>query len=258
MNKDLILTLQNYWFSEKEAKIYLTALSLWAAPASTIARNANESRTTVYSILWELVKKWMFSTLVRENVTYFSPISPETLENIYKQKYITLHDKIPELMALSSIWQYKPQMLVYEWLEWIKKVYLDTLNYPNSVLKAFYWHATAVQNMKKRWIALEYRLDNIYMPKRIENKILAKVLLSWDKEVDKPYVDLIQIWDNAKYTQYQYHGSENLKLSNEINLYGWDKIMTSVISENEMWWVIIKSQTLYDTFDALFDLIWKR
>jgi len=40
MDESLLITLQNYGFSEKEAKIYLTALELGSSPASTIARTS--------------------------------------------------------------------------------------------------------------------------------------------------------------------------------------------------------------------------
>lgn len=256
MNEDLILTLQNYWFSEKEAKVYLTALSLWAAPASSIARNANETRTTVYSVLWDLVKKWYCSTVVRENVTYFSAVSPEMLVKIQEQKYEKIKEKLPEFAAIIPSGWYKPQMLVFEWVDGIKKVYEDTLNYPGSVMKSFYGHSTAIQKMKKREITLESRLDHVYLPRRLENKILAKVLMSGEEEIDKAYVDLTQKWENAKYTQHQYI-KHDIFFTNETILYWDDKIAISVVSDEEMWWIIIKSKALYTTLDVLFTLLWK-
>ena len=40
MDATLLITLQNYGLSEKEAKVYLTLLELWSAPASSIAKIA--------------------------------------------------------------------------------------------------------------------------------------------------------------------------------------------------------------------------
>ena len=256
MNNDLIQTLQNYWFSEKEAKVYLTVLALWAAPASSIARNANENRTSAYFVLLDLVKKWYCSRVVREKVTYFSAIHPELLLKIQEEKQEKLREKMPELTALIPSWWYKPQMLVFEWVDGIKKVYEDTLNYPDSTMKSFYGHSTAIQKMKKREISLEKWLDHVYLPRRLENRILAKVLMSGDEEVDKAYVDLTQQWETAKYTQHQYI-KHNMFFTNETILYWDDKIAISVISDDEIWWVIIKSKALYTTLDTLFTLLWK-
>jgi len=57
MENLLLSTLQNYGLSEKEAKIYLSAVELGPTLASTIARHAGEKRVTTYSILKELTKK---------------------------------------------------------------------------------------------------------------------------------------------------------------------------------------------------------
>lgn len=55
--ESLLLTLQQYGLSEKEAKVYLTTLQLGSAPGSSIARNAGENRATVYTLLKELQKR---------------------------------------------------------------------------------------------------------------------------------------------------------------------------------------------------------
>jgi sugar-specific transcriptional regulator TrmB len=82
--------LQHYDFTEREAKVYLAGLSLGSAPWSTIARHAGEKRVTVYAILKELIKRGIFTSVVRDEITYFSPISPELLVKHYEDKYLTL------------------------------------------------------------------------------------------------------------------------------------------------------------------------
>ena len=145
MNEDLLLTLQNYWFSEKEAKIYLTALSMWAAPASSIARNASESRTTVYSVLWDLVKKWFCSTVVRENVTYFSAVSPEILVKIQEQKYEKIKEKLPEFAAISSMMWWHSKIKTFEWKNALKNLFLE-LAATDVDVKSFQWAFNLKEN----------------------------------------------------------------------------------------------------------------
>jgi sugar-specific transcriptional regulator TrmB len=110
----LIDLLQHYDFSEKEAKVYLAGLSLGSAPGSTIARHAGEKRVTVYAILKELIKKGIFTSIVRKEITYFSPISPEQLVYIYEEKYTTLKEKLPELIAMVETIGNKPKMRYFE------------------------------------------------------------------------------------------------------------------------------------------------
>jgi len=53
----MIDILEQYGFSEKEAKVYMAGLELGSAPASSIARCSGENRATVYSVIRELIKK---------------------------------------------------------------------------------------------------------------------------------------------------------------------------------------------------------
>lgn len=53
----LTTILQENGFTAKEAKIYLAALELGNAPASSIARHCGENRVTVYTILKDLCKQ---------------------------------------------------------------------------------------------------------------------------------------------------------------------------------------------------------
>jgi sugar-specific transcriptional regulator TrmB len=57
MDTSLLITLQEYGLSEKEAKVYLTILELGTNIASTIARRSEIKRVTVYTILDDLKKK---------------------------------------------------------------------------------------------------------------------------------------------------------------------------------------------------------
>ncbi|MDR0860572.1 MAG: helix-turn-helix domain-containing protein [Candidatus Peribacteria bacterium] len=132
----LIDLLQHYDFSEKEAKVYLAGLSLGSAPGSTIARHAGEKRVTVYAILKELIKRGIFTSVVKEEITYFSPISPEQLAYIYEEKYKTLKEKVPELMAIVDKFGNLPKVQFFEGVEGLKRMYDDQLSATNG-LKAF-------------------------------------------------------------------------------------------------------------------------
>ena len=189
MNEDLILTLQNYWFSEKEAKIYLTALSLWAAPASSIARNANESRTTVYSVLWDLVKKWFCSTVVRENVTYFSAVSPEMLVKIQEQKYKSLQEKLPEFMAIWSMFWWHSKIKTFEWNSALKNMFLE-LATTEVDPKFFQWNFEIKAN--KNLFPEEELIKPVYqLPTGYQNYLFHNLALKSLKDLEGKVYGLV-------------------------------------------------------------------
>jgi len=110
----LTTLLEQFGFNEKEANVYLACLELGQAPASTIAHKLGEDRTTVYSCLQILVKKKVVSTIVKNNVTQFSAISPKQLLLHEQLKVDTLGDHLHTLIALSSLSANQPNLQYYE------------------------------------------------------------------------------------------------------------------------------------------------
>lgn len=88
------------WITEKEEKIYLAWLELGSAPASSIARQANEIRSTVYSILKEFKKQGIVQEIKRKEISYFSVISPEMLLRKLEDKYTTFKENFLNLWCL--------------------------------------------------------------------------------------------------------------------------------------------------------------
>ncbi len=86
MSSDLLITLQNYGLSEKEARVYLTVLELWTSIASTIARRAELNRATTYTLLEDLKRDGIVNEATKDGVKYYSVISPDVLLNQLEQK----------------------------------------------------------------------------------------------------------------------------------------------------------------------------
>lgn len=137
MDASLLITLQNYGFSEKEAKVYLTTLELGSSPASTIARRSEIKRVTVYTILDDLKKKGIASDTNKEDVKYYSVISPDTLLRQLEQKYESFKEKVPELLALADKFGNRPKIQFFEGLEGMKKMYDELLTSKEHIIRSF-------------------------------------------------------------------------------------------------------------------------
>ena len=250
MNEDLILTLQNYWFSEKEAKICLTALSLWAAPASSIARNANESRTTVYSVLWDLVKKWFCSTIVRENVTYFSAVSPKVLVKIQEQKYEKIKEKLPEFMAIWSILWWLWKIKTFEWKNALKNLFLELATTEVDV-KSFQWAFNIKENQEY------YPVDEIqeYRNQKIKKGLSSYRIISRHDRLNQKVED-----EKDKKKEYKRHTllvkDINMDSKSTIHLFWPNKISVSFLENNYPFVIIIENVHLYNYLKSLFDYVW--
>ena len=242
--------LESQGFSPMEAKVYLTNLELGLVPASVIARKLEENRVTVYSTLQNLIKRDLILTVTKNKVVHYSAISPKNLLKKSQEKVDQLSDAMSELLALTMVFNDKPSVQFYEGVEGLKMLYDDTLEYPSSTIKAFLWYAKLDKN-------LERYLTYTYLPKRMKKKIVAQVLIPQDVE-NSSYAPMDKKDISSKWTQIKIISDPIFQVSNEINLYGNDKIALMMFHETEMMWLLIKSKMLYTTLASLFDLTWKR
>jgi sugar-specific transcriptional regulator TrmB len=242
----LIKTLKNYWFSEKEAKVYLACLELWNALVSSIARHSGEHRITTYSILKDLKKRWISQELTKNKVKYFSVINPEQLLLLEEKKVEKLKKIMPELLAISNAFGNKPKVYFYEWREKLQNLFLEILKHWETMTEPFL-SFTGTENIDKefeKFLVWEFR------EKRSKIKIWTKVIMS----------DI-----NWVYNKYHYESDyETVTISdpifemwNEIALYWKNKIAILNYKSWEIYGLIIESDTLFKTFKSMFNLIWK-
>jgi len=241
----LDLFLQNYGFTNKEAKIYLATLELWQAPASTIARSCKENRLTTYSVLKELMKKWIIQEMIKNKVKVYVANLPSKILDEQKRKYEELEQKMPELMALTNTIAGKPKILYYEWASGMEEAYMDTIQIENCEMRSFTWVASVNKDFRKF-------LDEKYLPERIKRKVWAKVLLKADEE-SKKYAG----FNKKSLRESLLVDDEIFELVDDIILYWENKVLISMFREDQMSAVIIQSDTLFKTLEWVHKLLWK-
>ncbi len=243
--ESLLLTLQQYGLSEKEAKVYLTALQLGSAPGSTIARNAKENRATVYTILKELQKKGIVNEIKKDNVTFFSVIAPDLLLRELEDKYNSFKEKIPEFLALAETFGNKPKVQFFEGIEGVKKMYEDLLSSQTEICSFL-----GIEHSNKE--LLQY-LNREFLIRRIKNDISARVILS-DTEKNQKYAGI----DEKAKKHSIIIEKPDFTIDGEINIYGPNKISIALMHDTEMSGIIISSEKLYSTLKNIFDLVWSQ
>ncbi len=216
-----------------------------------IARKLGENRVTVYSTIQGLVKKQFIFEANKNKVAHYTALPPQKLLEKSQEKTSNLEAVMSTLLAMNLNADQKPWVQLFEGVEGLKMCYEDTLQYPQSTLKAFLGYGK-IQDQLKNW------LDSTYLPKRIQQKILAKVLVPWKLEAAFSYPPLIDSKKYCEYTQLGFVQDTDFDLYNEINLYGEDRVLIVMFRAEEMIGMLIKSKLLYDTLSALFDLTWKR
>lgn len=115
-------TLEKLGLEEKEAKTYLTLLSLGEVTATTLAEKAVLDRTLMYQLTNKLIEKGLVSYIVKNNVRYFSAAEPETLLKNLQEKEKELKSALPELKSLSQTKKPETKVELYRGREGVNTI----------------------------------------------------------------------------------------------------------------------------------------
>ena len=122
-NSKLKITLIDLGLTEKEAAVYLSALSLGPCKAADIAKDSGIKRTTVYSVVDQLKEAGLMFTEHHGFKQFFVAEHPSKLESILKRKKIKFDESFPVLEALYNVQGRDTTIRIHEGLEAIKTVY---------------------------------------------------------------------------------------------------------------------------------------
>lgn len=119
---NLLPILKSIGLSENQAKIYLAGLELGPASILDIARVSGVKRTTIYSVMEELLDHDYFTTLKKAGKKQYLAIDPDSLKHLIAERHETLTHNLPELRALYSLSPVKPKVVFYEGVENLKRI----------------------------------------------------------------------------------------------------------------------------------------
>ncbi len=231
----LIKLLQQIGLSEKESKAYLITLKIGTNPASTIAKYIQYNRSTMYSILENLVKKGLIIQFEKNSIRYFTAVEPRYLLNYIEDKKRTLthyksaiDQKIPELEALKNPYQLIPNVKSFIGKEGIKKILEEVIN------------------QSKLWILAS-------PSKQTHSFFTNQIPLYLSKY---PAINLI-ITDDKTYNKYHITSAneiQSLPAIKPIQCIGQNKIF--IISTNENYGVEIENSDIVNHFEKQFEHAW--
>jgi len=119
---NLLSILKSIGLSENQAKVYLAGLELGPTRILELARISGVKRTTIYSVMEELLDHDYFTTLKKEGKKQYLAIDPDSLKHMILERHETLTHNLPELRALYSLSPVKPKVVFYEGIENLKRI----------------------------------------------------------------------------------------------------------------------------------------
>lgn len=243
--------LSEFGFSDKEVKVYLTALRLGMQPASVLAKHLKMNRVTTYVICKKLIEKGVANVVTRNNIQYFTVERPDALMQYAERQqknWVRLKSdvekQLPEFQTYMRDVSALPKVRFYEGIEGIKTVYEDTLN-QGGLIRAFLTVDTIPEEIKRF-------LVRDYMPQLLKNKIRSEIVAA-----DSPQTRQYQKNDKKYSRKTVIVKPKTFPFETEIALYGNDRVAFISFREGDLTAVIIENQAIFLTLSAIFGLLFK-
>jgi HTH-type transcriptional regulator, sugar sensing transcriptional regulator len=235
--------------SDKEALVYESLLKLGKIPVSNLVASLSQKRSTVYSVLEELIKKGLVEKDQSEAVDKFRAKHPYSLKQYIetqveqiKKADSQLEAVLPSYISLYHQAQNQPGIKFYEGKEGMNQVLNDSLTSKTEILT--YVDIEAImkfipdinaQYVKKR--------EKLGIKKRgiiIDTPAARKYLANYDTQVTDsklitaaatPAKTIMQIYDN--------------------------KISYITLTDENMIGLIVSDKNIYQMHKSLFEFSWK-
>ncbi|MFA6424071.1 MAG: helix-turn-helix domain-containing protein [Candidatus Magasanikbacteria bacterium] len=244
--------LESVGLSKTESDIYLAGLGIFNISANELSQKTDIKRPTVYHALSTLSAKGLVSKKIQGNGTLFSFTDPALLPKILdeqismmERKKIVLNEAIPLLATIKHV--NIPKVLVnhYEGIEGIKALF-EQMYYCNSR----HWDLIAPKNN------FFYQFDQAYMDYYLEirkkRNITARSL--YERGINEYRGGPLKKEEipirNPRYLP----AEMNEKFFSVVYLF--DRKVVFVSSVNELSAILIQSEDVYSTIQAMFDTLW--
>ncbi len=242
--------LQNLGLSEKEAKVYTTALELGSDTVQNIAKQAGINRATTYVQIDALKKKGLMSEIEKGKKTYYTAESPDILSRLVDKEEIQLNFKKQELMRVlpnlanffskSSPDSDKPKVRFFEGDDGVAQIRKDFLKTRNETIYCFINFDQVLQKFTKN--------HDKFTQERVARNIKSNIIYTRDKgkaEINK---------EPGKLREMKFVAKSKFPFDADITIYR-NKI--AIVSyKGDSIGMIIESKQIADTFKAIFFLIW--
>ena len=126
---EIITLLKSYGLNDKEASLYLAALSAGVASITNLARKSNLKRPTAYLVIDSLLRKNLLISVPKGRKIYYKAEAPEKLQEELDRRQIVVSELLPELKRIYEHASTQPKVRFYEGKDKLRAVYEEIFTY---------------------------------------------------------------------------------------------------------------------------------
>lgn len=242
-------TLKTLGLTDKEAKVYLSALELGPQPVQEISKKAGVNRATTYVMIESLTRRGLMSSFEKGKKRYFSAEEPDRLFNVIKAQQKELKEQedmikkiMPDLMAINAVAKHHPRVRFFEGIEGAKSIMQDLQD-------------TKVDYIEQALDVDEYRkhFKDEDFPEHRQRLISAKVKFKGIITTKGAPPDMIA-QNETLAKQFKYVPKEKFIFPGELIIYG-NKV-AMITFKGKVMGVIIENDEIRQMISTIFNMAW--
>jgi HTH-type transcriptional regulator, sugar sensing transcriptional regulator len=238
----LTQTLNTLGLNEKEARVYLSAITLGPTTILNIAKNSGLIRSTVYSVIETLKEKGLINIEINGWKKLFVAESPEKLEQLLELRRQEFKKHLPEFMSLYTLEQNESYIRYFEGKQAVRSVW-------DFILKKLQpGEDYMVIDENDRWLSIDEEYYLNYIKQKAKLNLNCRLLLK-----DSP--------NTRKYKNQAVNYNEKIKFLPSSVTFNSDIIITSqktIIQQLQIPTsaMVIENKSIAQMHKEIFDLLW--
>ncbi|OGF34690.1 hypothetical protein A2482_00880 [Candidatus Falkowbacteria bacterium RIFOXYC2_FULL_48_21] len=233
--------MNNFYFTEKEAKVYLAALKLGRSRVSDIAKSAELNRITTYEVLKRLLQMGVAHSAVYSGVKTFVVVAPSLLVEKMQSRLQVAQQILPRLALLNRANSNKPSIAFFEGADGLRTIYEGTLACQDKVI-------LNIANPQNLLATIGHDFFTQYVRKRAKRKIQVKVLLP-----DTPENKKFKSEEKKSKREIKLFDAQKYPLPNEVLIYDNKVAMLSFAS---LIGVVVEDKDIVQSLRSMWQMVW--
>lgn len=244
--KNIIETLKQLGFEEKETEVYLAAIEKVPCSILDLAKKTKIKRTSIYNFLDHMINNGLIEKVIVGKRTLYAASRPEDLTKVLEKKIEMLSEIIPDLSLLyGKSDSVKPRIRFHEGAEGLKNIYNDTITKEMEGGEYLFY-----SSFEEEYKAFAPYFWKVYINKRVERKVKVRGIMSEDiYSVAHTQEDKKELRESIVVS------AKELEIPSTMLIYGNKVALLSL--GNEKVGMIIESERIAKTQRSIFNLLWK-
>jgi sugar-specific transcriptional regulator TrmB len=230
-------------FNEKEARVYLSLLSLGQASVYGIANASGIKRPTAYVIIDNLIRKGAVIQILRTRKQHYKAKSPEELVAEAENRLALIKAKLPEIKALIREEETKPRVFFAEGKSGLQKTLLYGLKKMKGKEIVGFYATNSKDTLEKFENFAEFN-----------NKVRDSGIILRGVAPDDPAIQPFRDTDEGYGRKFKtlpmdkYSPTVSIEMGDDfVKIQDWENLQA----------LVIENKNITGTLKQIFEIIWK-